>query len=54
MSVNPLFLLEFLLFDGGALAWAVWEYWQIRPSKVRRDAGAEDGSSPEDPGHPER
>ena len=55
MQVNPLFLLEFLLFNGGALVWAGWEYWQIRPSKSDRDAARDTPPppSPEDPGHPE-
>ncbi len=54
MHVNPLFVLEFLLFDAGAIGWAAWEYWRIRPSKTRRDdVPPSSKASPEDPGHPE-
>lgn len=48
MDVNPLFLLEFVLFSGVALAWAGYEYWSARPNKD------EPPSPPSgDAGHPE-
>ena len=33
MDVNPLFLLEFVLFSGVAVAWGVYEWWSVRPKK---------------------
>lgn len=46
MDVNPLFLIELLVFSGVALAWGVYEYWSVRPKK--------DESPPsDDAGHPE-
>lgn len=48
MDVNPLFLLEFVLFSGVALAWAGYEYWSARPKK---DEPSAPPSS--DAGHPE-
>ena len=53
MKVSPLFLLEFLLFNGGALVWAAWEYWQIRPGKKDKASAPEAGGSADDAGHPE-
>ena len=55
MSSNALFFAEFLFFDGVALAWAAWEYWQIRPGKADKspDNPKQPDGSPEDPGHPE-
>mgnify|MGYP000145869169 CR=1 FL=1 len=49
MDVNPLFLLEFVLFSGVALVWAGYEYWSARPkeddapSTTRDDAGHPEG-----------
>jgi len=56
MKTSTLMFLEFLFFDGVALAWAAWEYWQIRPGKL--DKAPESRPSPEDTspeysGHPE-
>jgi hypothetical protein len=56
MKTSTLMFLEFLFFDGVALAWAAWEYWQIRPGKP--DKAPESRPSPEDTspeysGHPE-
>lgn len=48
MDVNPLFLLEFVLFSGVALAWAGYEFWSARPSKDNVTS-----TSPDDAGHPE-
>lgn len=47
MEINPLFLMEFVLFSGVALAWAGYEYWSARPKK-------DDVSSNDDAGHSER
>jgi hypothetical protein len=47
MEINPLFLLEFVLFSGIALAWAGYEFWSVRPKK---DDGA--SASNDDAGHP--
>lgn len=33
MEFNPLFLLEFVLFSGVALAWGIYEWWSVRPKK---------------------
>lgn len=49
MEINPLFLLEFVLFSGVALAWAGYEFWSVRPSKD--DKASTTASS--DPRHPE-
>lgn len=49
MDVNPLFLLEFVLFSGVALAWAGYEFWSARP---RQDESA--SAPPDDAGHSER
>jgi hypothetical protein len=49
MEINPLFLLEFVLFSGVALVWAGYEYWSVRPRK--RDAAS---TPTDDAGHPER
>jgi hypothetical protein len=54
---SPLFLLEFLLFNGVALAWAGWELWSIRRSKD--EPPKESASEPKSPSaeaarHPER
>ena len=48
MEINPLFLMEFVLFSGVALAWAAYEFWSVRPKK-------DDTSSapPDDARHPE-
>jgi hypothetical protein len=51
--MNTIFLMEFLLFDGAALAWAGWELWSVRPSldeaAKKRDAASKDAAR-----HPER
>lgn len=46
MQINPLFLLEFVLFSGVALAWAGYEYWSVS----RKD---DSSPPPDDPGHAE-
>jgi hypothetical protein len=33
---NTVFLLETLLFEGGALAWAAWQLWSVRPDKKHK------------------
>jgi hypothetical protein len=63
MTNHSLFLSEFLLFNGAAVAWAVWEFWKIRPWKPDKGDGSETsamtgtprdaGPSPQKPGHPE-
>lgn len=50
MKANPLFLLEFVLFNGVVLVWAFRELWSVRPDKP---PDGEKASSPEDPGHTE-
>ena len=55
MKQNSVFLLETLLFEGGALAFGVWQLWSVWPNKKDK-AGKPSAlarSSPEDPGHPE-
>ncbi len=47
MRANPLFLLEFVLFDVGAIAFGVWQWWTVRPRKTAKSA------SEDRPGHPE-
>ncbi len=51
--MNSLFLLEFLIFDGAALAWAGYELWSVRRSKwepeTRDEIASKDSSR-----HPER
>lgn len=55
MAGNSVFLLETLLFEGGALAFGVWQLWSVWPQKKPKTekSAAVDGSSPKDPGHPE-
>ena len=50
--MNSLFLLEFLLFDGAALAWAGYELWTVRPSKTK-SAPEDKPESKDIPRHPE-
>jgi hypothetical protein len=54
--MNTIFLMEFLLFDGAALAWAGWELWSVRPSQdaaaKKRDAASK-AASKDAAGHPE-
>lgn len=55
MTTNTLFWLETGLFEGGALAWAVWQLWSVRPGKKAKaeEPSALARSSSERPGHPE-
>jgi hypothetical protein len=56
MQSNGLFLMEFLIFDGVALAWAGWELWSLHrdKSKPKAKSGAEPPpASDETPRHPE-
>jgi hypothetical protein len=53
MTVNPIFLMEFLLFDGAALAWAGWEIWSLRSSKKEPESTKHALGSEDPPGHPE-
>jgi hypothetical protein len=55
MAQNAVFLLETLLFEGGALAFGVWQFWSVRPNKKAKpdEPSALSRTSPEDPGHPE-
>ncbi|MBC7770048.1 MAG: hypothetical protein H7124_14795 [Phycisphaerales bacterium] len=46
MDINPLFLLEFVLFSGVALAWAGYEYWTVS----RKD---DTSAPPDETRHPE-
>jgi hypothetical protein len=48
MEINPLFLMEFVLFSGIALVWAAYEFWSVRPKK-----GDPPSTPPRDAGHPE-
>jgi hypothetical protein len=50
MHVNPIFLIELILFNGVALAWAGYEFWSVRP---RKDKDAAASSPRDDAGHPE-
>lgn len=34
MGKNALFIAILVLFDGGAVAWAAWEFWKLRPKKM--------------------
>ncbi len=49
---HPIFLLEFLLFDGAALAWAGYEIWSVRPGKDKPDE-SKDAASEDCARHPE-
>jgi hypothetical protein len=53
MTVNPIFLMEFLLFDGAALAWAGWEIWSVRRGKDDPEPERQSPPSKDAPGHPE-
>ncbi len=55
MLQNSGFPIASTLLEGGAIAFAVWQLWSIRPdkkAKAEKPAAAEQ-PSPEDPGHPE-
>ncbi len=52
MKANPLFLLEFILFDFGAVAFGVWQWWTVRPRKDDKPP-APPTPSEQGPGHPE-
>lgn len=48
MEINPLFLLEFIVFSGAALAWGAYELWSVRPEKDKaKSAPADDTRHPE-------
>jgi hypothetical protein len=51
-----MFILALVLFDGAAVAWALWEFWSVRPKRTAKadDPRARSEPSPEDSGHPER
>lgn len=56
MNRNYLFIIELVIFNGSALAWAFWELWSLR--KSRRDAKSPEPEpdaepSPEGTRHPE-
>ncbi len=51
MTHNSLFPLASTLLEGGAVAFAVWQLWSIRPNK--KAEAAEDHTPSEDPRHPE-
>ena len=55
MTQNTVFLLETLLFEGGALAFGVWQFWSVRPNKKDKadPPSALTQSSPKDAGHSE-
>jgi hypothetical protein len=45
MKANPLFLLEFVLFDGGVLAFCAWQWWTVRPRRDKpKDSSASESS----------
>ncbi len=48
MNVNPIFLIELLVFNGAALAWAGYELWTVRPSQREKKS-----PPPDEPGHTE-
>jgi hypothetical protein len=51
MKSTPLFWLWFLLFDGGALAFGVWQLWTVRTQRPK--APQDRAASDEGPGHAE-
>ncbi len=36
----PKMLLELVLFEGAAVAWGVWQLWQVRPRRADKPADA--------------
>ena len=56
MKSHAGFVLAVVLFDGAALAWALWEIWSVRPRRKIKDQETPglSGPSPEEPRHPER
>jgi hypothetical protein len=61
MTTNPVALAGTFLVEGGAVAFAVWELWKLRPRKDDKpDAPSafartpKEEPSPEPAGHPER
>ncbi len=56
MSGHTTFVLETILFEGGVLAWALWEFWSVRPgkqAKATQPPPTVAPDSPEDSRHPE-
>ena len=50
LSQTPKMLLELVLFEGAAVAWGVWQFWQVRPGRDRPiDPPAPDRTDPPDP-----
>ena len=57
---NPIYLAGTFLFEGGAVAWGVWELWKLRPSKDGKPEAPsafvrapKTPASPDPAGHPE-
>jgi hypothetical protein len=46
MEVNPLFLMEFVVFSGGVLAWALWEYFSVG-RELKKKPSSDDARHPE-------
>jgi hypothetical protein len=57
-AANPLFLMEFLVFNGAALGWAGYELWSLRREREKDAAedaakAAAEAASKESARHPE-
>ncbi len=55
MSSHTIFILGLILFDGVAVAWALWEFWSVKPRRTAKtdEPPAAPHRSPEGPRHPE-
>lgn len=53
MTGNPIFLLELVIFNGAALAWAGWELWSVRRSRDPKPPPGPSEGSADEPRHPE-
>lgn len=51
MTHSSLFPVASTLLEGGAVAFAVWQLWSIRPNK--KAEATKDKAKSKDPGHPE-
>ncbi len=54
MDSDSVFLVEFLIFGGAAVAWGVWQIWSVRRGKDWSKDDHEPPDSDDSSGHPER
>lgn len=54
LSQTPKMLLELVLFEGAAVAWGVWQFWQVRPGRDKSANPTKSDLSKSDPPRPDR